>query len=224
MSTKILKAKTPQIPTEPLILASSSPYRLSLLQNQWPGPVVAIPPQVDEDSIKKQFFLKHPYPWSLKMAEKLALELAQAKASSLIHSPLPSRWVLGCDQLVWAHGQIWGKPGNRERALETLKAFQKGFHWLITAQVLWDAQNQLPPALAVVKARIRLRPLSIAEIEAYLDWDQPWDCAGSYKWEKRGWWLMQDIQCVDWSAIQGLSLLALRRQWLQMQKRKRPHI
>ncbi|MCX7978758.1 MAG: Maf family protein, partial [Bdellovibrionaceae bacterium] len=60
-----------------------------------------------------------------------------------------------------------------------------------------------------VITRIQLHPLSLEQIENYVDLDEPLDCAGSYKIESHGISLMARIETEDFSAIQGLPLLAL---------------
>jgi septum formation protein len=58
-------------------------------------------------------------------------------------------------------------------------------------------------------ARLQLRQLSRPELQRYVDADQPFDCAGSYKLESLGIALFETIDCADHSAITGLPLIAL---------------
>ncbi|MBK9321754.1 MAG: Maf family protein [Bdellovibrionaceae bacterium] len=59
--------------------------------------------------------------------------------------------------------------------------------------------------------RLHMKPLQLRQIERYLDLDSPLDCAGSYKIEKHGMMLFDKIESEDFSAIQGLPLLALSK-------------
>ena len=56
---------------------------------------------------------------------------------------------------------------------------------------------------------VRLRPLLPAEIERYLDADEPWDCAGSLRSEALGATLCEAIESQDPSGLIGLPLIAL---------------
>jgi septum formation protein len=56
---------------------------------------------------------------------------------------------------------------------------------------------------------LTMRSLTPGEIERYVDADEPWDCAGSYKLEQLGVTLFTAIQSADQTAITGLPLIAL---------------
>ena len=53
------------------------------------------------------------------------------------------------------------------------------------------------------------RPLEEAEIERYLSAEQPYDCAGSFKWEGLGMALFERLGGDDPTALEGLPLIAL---------------
>ena len=54
-----------------------------------------------------------------------------------------------------------------------------------------------------------MKKLSLAQIEQYVDSDNPIDCAGSYKLERHGISLMEKVETTDYTAIIGLPLMAL---------------
>ena len=56
---------------------------------------------------------------------------------------------------------------------------------------------------------MRLRALAAAEIERYVDAEQPFDCAGSFKCEGLGIALFEAIETRDPTALVGLPLIAL---------------
>ena len=56
---------------------------------------------------------------------------------------------------------------------------------------------------------VRFRKLTAAEIERYVDAEQPLDCAGSFKSERLGIALLERIETIDPTALVGLPLLAL---------------
>ena len=64
---------------------------------------------------------------------------------------------------------------------------------------------------ACVDTRVRFRRLDDAEIERYLQLEQPWDCAGAAKAEGLGIALLEAIEGDDPTALIGLPLIALTR-------------
>lgn len=58
---------------------------------------------------------------------------------------------------------------------------------------------------------LKMRALTIREINRYVTAQQPLDCAGSYKLECLGISLFESIQSNDHTAITGLPLLLLAR-------------
>ncbi len=56
---------------------------------------------------------------------------------------------------------------------------------------------------------VKLRPLSDAEIERYIEREKPFDCAGGFKTEALGITLFERIDSEDPTAIVGLPLIWL---------------
>lgn len=177
-----------------LVLASTSRYRRELLARlgvpfRWRAP------GVDEEALKGEGIPPR------EVAEQLAL----AKAVRVAEEE-PGATVIGGDQVVALRGEILGKPGSRERAIEQLLGMAGEAHTLITAMAVIH-EGKIYPHTDV--ATMRMRALSRAEIERYVDADAPLDCAGSYKLEARGVVLFERIVAEDHSAISGLPLIAL---------------
>jgi predicted house-cleaning NTP pyrophosphatase (Maf/HAM1 superfamily) len=59
--------------------------------------------------------------------------------------------------------------------------------------------------------RVTFRPLTEDQIKRYLDADQPYDCAGSFKSEGLGISLMERIEGNDPNALVGLPVINLIR-------------
>lgn len=178
----------------PLILASTSPYRRELLERLG-VPFETRKPLIDEEKEKDP---------SLS-PRALAEHLAFLKAKSLKG---PGLCVIGGDQLVAFEGQILGKPGTREKAIAQLMMMAGKQHELVTAICLFDGDRAIPHTDLT---RITFKKLTREQIEKIVDLDQPFDCAGSYKIEKHGIALVEKIETEDFTAIQGLPLLALSR-------------
>ena len=62
-----------------------------------------------------------------------------------------------------------------------------------------------------VETRVYFRELSDREIDRYLELEQPYDCAGSFKCEGLGISLFQRLEGDDPTALEGLPLIALTR-------------
>jgi septum formation protein len=178
-----------------LVLASTSRYRASLLERLG-VPFTAVAPLCDEDALKDPHLT----------LDHLALHLARAKARSLAPHH-PGSFVLGGDQVADLDGEMLDKPYTRAGAIGQLSRLSGRSHRLWTAIVLRapDGDEQAHIDLHTIK----LRHLSDEEIARYVDADQPLDCAGSYKIEGRGITLVEQIDGADFTAITGMSLIAL---------------
>jgi septum formation protein len=181
-------------PTPRLVLASTSPYRRRQLERL--GLVFTqAAPRCDEEALKRPGV----------PPRELALELAAAKAASLIEDH-PDALIIAGDQIVALGAEIFGKSGTRERAIAQLERLQGRTHELISALVLRRGSEVRAHATI---ARMAMRPLDRRAIERLLDADQPYDCAGCYKLESRGIAMFSSVACDDPSAIEGLPLIAL---------------
>lgn len=177
-----------------LVLASTSRYRKALLERLG-IPFTVAAPACDEAAYQAR--IADPF--------DLAIALAAAKAEAVARAH-PAAVVIGSDQVCAHDGAVLGKPGDRPRALAQLQRLQGRSHDLITAVcVLGPNGAQAFHDLS----RLRMRALDDAALLRYLDRDEPYDCAGSYKLEAAGITLFATIQSADHTAITGLPLLQL---------------
>jgi septum formation protein len=180
--------------TRPLVLASSSIYRRTLL-GQLRIPFTACSPAVDEAA----------QPGELPRDTALRLALAKARAVAATHA---DALIIGSDQVADLQGRALGKPGNHDNAalqLQAMRGHSVTFH---TALCLLDATTGRYQ-LENVPSVVQFRDLSDAQIEHYLQLEQPYDCAGSAKIESLGIALVHKIDSGDPSALIGLPLMAL---------------
>jgi septum formation protein len=175
-----------------LILASTSPYRRELLQ-RLRLPFECVRPEVDEQ------------PLQAESPAQLVRRLARAKADA-VAARFPQAWVIGSDQAADLDGHILGKPGGRAAAIAQLSAMGGRTVRFHTAVSLRCGAHALA---AVDLTQVRFRALSAAEIERYVDAEQPFDCAGSFKCEGLGIGLFEAIESHDPTALVGLPLIAL---------------
>lgn len=190
------QAVTPAQPTRALILASTSPYRRSLLERLGLA-FTCVAPHVDETAL--------PGETPQALAGRLALAKAQAVAA--LH---PQAVVIGSDQVAELHGQALGKPGTHARALAQLQRMSAQpvlFHTAVAVV----CQASAFAAADLAQVRVQMRRLSPARIEAYLRAEQPYDCAGSAKSEGLGIALIERIDSDDPTALIGLPLMRTLR-------------
>ncbi len=181
----------------PLILASTSRYRRELLARLG-LPFAVEAPGVDETALPGE------------TPAALALRLAALKAQAVARRH-PEALVVGSDQAATLDGNAAiGKPGGHARAREQLRAASGRtmvFHTALCVTRLADGFD----ARAGIETRVRFRRLGDAEIERYLEREQPWDCAGAAKAEGLGITLLEAIEGDDPTALIGLPLIALSR-------------
>ena len=63
--------------------------------------------------------------------------------------------------------------------------------------------------LETVETIVNFRKITAEEIDRYLELDEPFDCAGSFKSERAGISLFESIQSDDPTALIGLPLIRL---------------
>ena len=181
-------------PRPRLILASTSVYRRELLARLRVHFETARP-ETDET----------PLPGEAPRA--LAQRLATAKATAIAGRE-PDARVIGSDQVAELDGRPLGKPGNREAAIAQLGAMSGRTVLFRTALSVCCGGRCLE---ALDTTTVTFRPLGVAEITRYVDLEQPYDCAGSFKCEGLGISLFEAIESRDPTALIGLPLIQTAR-------------
>ncbi len=179
---------------QPLILASTSPYRRELLSRLGLAFEVANP-KTDES----------PQPGELP--EALSLRLAEAKAKA-VAGQFPDALIIGSDQVATVDGRIYGKPGNHERAVAQLQELSGKTVNFYTGLCLFNAKTGKADVQGI-PTLVTFRQLSLEEIEHYLRREPAYNCAGSAKSEGLGIALLESIHGDDPNALIGLPLIAL---------------
>lgn len=174
-----------------LVLASTSPYRRELL-TRLRLPFDTQRPEVDET----------PLPGETPTVLVARLALAKAEAVAVGR---PVDWVIGSDQVAELDGAPLGKPGNRERAIEQLAAMSGRAIAFRTAVALAGPGGRHFAALDTTT--VRFRTLARDAIARYVDAEQPFDCAGSFKSEGLGIALFAAVESRDPTALIGLPLI-----------------
>ena len=176
-----------------LVLASTSRYRRELLERLRLSFDVARP-DVDETASPGE------------SPRNLAIRLAQAKACAVATQLADDAWALGSDQVAEVEGRALGKPGGRAAAIAQLDSMSGRIVRFHTALCLAHADGRTFADIDLTE--VHFRALTDAEIERYVDAEQPFDCAGSFKSEGLGIALFERIDNHDPSALVGLPLIA----------------
>ncbi|MCG6155987.1 Maf family protein [Rubinisphaera margarita] len=175
-----------------LILASGSRYRRELLE-QLGVAFQTVSPRVDESAIQERTDLS---------PQQVAEQLAYWKAAA-VSEQFPDAVVIGSDQVATIDGRILQKPETRERTITQIRELSGRTHFLLAAVCVKQGREERQ---FCVEARMAMKPLSQAAIEAYVDQDQAFDCVGGYRWESAGERLFESVETSDPTAIIGLPL------------------
>jgi septum formation protein len=154
-----------------IILASSSPRRKQLLE--W----AEVPFEVVSRSIAED------YPSSLAV-EDVPVYIARKKAfeanrflDEAYHQQHAAKPILAADTIVVLGTQVIGKPISRKEAIETLHALSGKIHRVITGVVINTGEHEI--AFSEITF-VEFHPLTIEQIEFYVDKYEPYDKAGAY--------------------------------------------
>lgn len=184
----------------PLLLASASETRLTLLRNAGLE-VTALPARIDEDTIRQTLESEGANP------RDIADALAEMKARKLADRN-PEALVLGCDQVLQFDHRAFGKPATPEDAIIQLSMLRGQRHQLLSALVLYDRGK--PIWRHVGRVDLTMRAFSDDWLQGYVarNWDSIRHAAGCYKLEEEGIRLFTLVEG-DYFTVLGLPLLPL---------------
>ena len=179
-----------------IILASSSPYRQTILK-KLQIPFTCVAPNINESAVSGESISAQVE----RLAKIKALAIAKTKTNV-------DSYVIGSDQLASFNGQVLGKPGDFDTAKQQLTRFSGQTVKFYTGLCLvHSAKNQL--AQIVETFDVTFKTLTEVQISTYLRIEQPYDCAGSFKCEGLGIALFESLNGRDPNTLIGLPLIAL---------------
>ncbi len=154
--------------SRPLILASASPRRAALLREA--GYTFDVRPStVDEEALAATLDAFH-----------LPGLLAEAKAKDVAAQSPDQAVVLAADTVVYtALDEVLGKPADRDDAARMLRLLGGSIQRVVTGLCLIDAAADTRRC-GMICSNVTMRPLSDADIEAYLDTGTWQGKAGAY--------------------------------------------
>ncbi len=179
-----------------LILASTSPFRRAVLEKLG-VPFETVSPEVDETPL--------PGETPEALVERLAIAKAQAVAAQRDQG-----LIIGSDQVAVIEGEILGKPGSHEQAVKQLRRASGQRVTFLTGLALVNAASGQVQS-EVVPFHVVFRELTDTLIENYLQREQPYHCAGSFKSEALGIVLFERLEGEDPNTLIGLPLIRLVR-------------
>ncbi len=178
-----------------LILASGSPRRIQLLWDAKFEPEV-VPAEVEE--LRCDFLT--PTELTLFNAFK------KAAAVAIRH---PDAVVLGADTLVALGLEVFGKPRDLFEARRMLEKLVGKTHDVITGISLIQVRAGRVITRAV-HTTVKIRPLTVTEIDAYLKIAEPLDKAGAYAAQKSPDLIIEQING-SFTNVVGLPMEVVRR-------------
>lgn len=179
-----------------ILLASSSPYRRKLMEKlglkfDWAAP------EIDETPLPNE------------PPSQLVGRLAEQKARKLANTH-PNHLIIGSDQVACIGNLILGKPNSHTNAVTQLKNCRQQEVTFMTGLCLLNpTTNNIQ--ISIESYKVKFRQLTETQIENYLQREQPYDCAGSFKSEGLGICLFERFQGDDPNTLIGLPLIALTR-------------
>lgn len=179
-----------------LILGSTSPFRKELLERLQID-FSCISPDVDETHLEAESI------------EDMVMRLSELKAAAVAEQIKgQDALIIGSDQSAVLNGKPLTKPGNFENAVKQLTeasgqriVFQTGLCLLNT---LTGKKQTICESYTVV-----FKKLSAQTIKRYLEKEEPYNCAGSFKSEGLGIALFEKFEGEDPNSLIGLPLIKL---------------
>jgi septum formation protein len=149
---------------ERIVLASGSPRRKQLLE--WA--------EIPFDILVKE--TPETWPPGLAVAE-VPVFIARNKALAVKGTATDGRVILAADTVVVLGEEIIGKPRDKADAIGILSRLAGQKHEVITGVVLLRGEEEIS---FYDRTAVWFHPLSLAEIEGYVDRYRPYDKAGAY--------------------------------------------
>ncbi len=179
---------------QPLVLASTSPFRRALLEK------LALPFTTDSPKTDETRYNGESPP-------ELVTRLAEAKARAVADRH-PDALIIGSDQVACVEDEILGKPGDRDNAIRQLSASSGKTVTFHTGLCLLNAGSGRAQ-VEVEPFDVHFRELTTSQIERYVDHERPFNCAGSFKSEGYGITLFSKLEGRDPNSLIGLPMILL---------------
>jgi len=177
-----------------LVLGSSSPFRKALLE-KLDLSFDCDSPDIDETPLEGE------------SPKDMVVRLAKLKAQTIAVRH-PQSIIIASDQCATLDGKIIGKPGDHKNAVKQLQEARGRTVTFYTSLCVFNAAtNQFEECIEPFY--VYFRALTDKQIENYLQKEQPYNCAGSFKSEGLGISLFERLEGNDPNTLIGLPLIQL---------------
>ncbi len=149
------------------VLASASPRRKELLSQ------IGINFRVCVSKKEEEFSRSNP--------EDIVKDLSYTKARDVFERGNRDAIVIGADTIVVFEEEVLGKPKSKEEAYRMIKKLQGNIHQVYTGVTLiWQQEGSTHVSSFMAKTEVELYYMDEAEINAYIETNEPYDKAGGY--------------------------------------------
>lgn len=182
----------------PLILASSSASR-KMIVDKLGIPYQVMAPDIDETVFPDESVEDYVLRVSKEKAMKISQDIAANISAALI---------IGCDSVCVLNDTIMSKPENHAAAVQQLQASSGKIVYFYSGLALYNSQTSNLQQ-TVVRTEVHFKQLTDTIINAYLQKDAPYSCAGSIRAEGLGIILIEKMIADDPNSLVGLPLIKL---------------
>lgn len=177
-----------------IVLGSTSPFRKALLERLQID-FVCDSPDIDETPLVNE------------PVEEMVVRLATAKAQAIANKH-DNALIIGSDQSAALNAKILSKPGNFDNAFKQLSRASGQTITFHTGLCLLNSKTGNIQSTCIPYTVV-FKNLTTNMIENYLNKEQPYNCAGSFKSEGLGIALFERFAGEDPNALIGLPLIKL---------------
>lgn len=188
------------INTKPLILASQSKRRKSLLK-QLDIKIKTYNSDIDEDKVK----LKKPKAYVKK------LSFLKAKKAS---AKYPNSWILAADTIVVLDNVFLGKPKSKKNAVKMLNMLNNSKHYVYTGFCIFNKKEKTK-VLKAVKTIVYFHKVTKEQINWYVDTGEPFGKAGACSIQSIGAFFIKKISG-SYSNVIGLPIGKVVKELLKL--------
>ena len=182
-----------------IVLASKSPRRKEILAD------LGIDFETVVEEVDESSDVSDPAERAMGIASRKAGAVRDMLVSHNID--VNSLAIVGADTIVYAEGEFLGKPADREDARRMLTLLSGRTHKVITG-VAVAVGGRIECDASV--SEVDFCEMTEADIEAYLDTDEPYDKAGAYAIQGIGASFVRYIEG-DFFSVMGLSPKVVRK-------------
>lgn len=149
------------------ILASASPRRKELLSQ------IGIPFQIAVSNAEEHTVSVEP--------EDIVKDLSYTKALDIFNGQNGDAVVIGADTIVYAQGEVLGKPKDKAEATRMIQMLQGKIHRVYTGvSIIWNDNGATCVESFFEMTEVEIYPMSEEEIDLYTSQIEPYDKAGGY--------------------------------------------